>query len=123
MPLNDREIKEAALVGLRYKRTEIEEQISRLERELQGATSAPARKKRKMSAAGRKRIADAARKRWAQYWADKEAASKPAKQASARGPQPAAKRKATARKKTAAKGTKKAASRKQATPPAPATPA
>ena len=73
MALSDREVKEAALIGLRHKRTVIEEQIQQLEAELGGraghkasgsASSAPAQK-RVLSPAARRRIAAAQRKRWA----------------------------------------------------------
>ena len=73
MALSDRELKEAALIGLRHKRTAIEEQIQQLAAELEGrsgrkgssaASSAPAQK-RVLSPAARRRIAAAQRKRWA----------------------------------------------------------
>jgi hypothetical protein len=73
MTLSDREVKEAALIGLRYRRTAIEEQIQQLEAELEGrsgrkgngaASSAPTQK-RVLSPAARRRIAAAQRKRWA----------------------------------------------------------
>jgi hypothetical protein len=76
MPLSN-EIKEAALVGLRHRRDELGAQIAELERELRGdQESEPApRKRRRMSAAGRKRIAEAQRKRWAALHAEQRAAA------------------------------------------------
>ena len=72
MTLSNREVKEAALIGLRHKRSAIEEQIQQLEAELDGrsgrkgsaASSAPTQK-RVLSPTGRRRIAAAQRKRWA----------------------------------------------------------
>jgi hypothetical protein len=94
-----REIKKAALIGMRYRRDEISDQIRELEQELGGRdgqgrdtnTGAPARKKRVLSAAARRRMAEAQRKRWA--------AVKTAQQT----PAPAKKRvtKAVAKKRTA----------------------
>ena len=79
MALTGREIKEAALIGFRHRRDEIGEQIRQLERELggrdgqgrDGTGSAPGRKKRVPSAASRKRMAEAQRKRWAAARAEK----------------------------------------------------
>ena len=79
MALSNQELKKAALIGLHHRRDQVDEQIQQLERELRGAgesrraAAAPARrKKRVLSAAGRKRIADAQRKRWAATRAQKE---------------------------------------------------
>jgi hypothetical protein len=77
MPLSN-EIKQAALVGLRYRRDELGAQIAGLERELGGSLDgqpAPRKKRRRMSAAGRKRIAEAQRKRWAAVRAQQEVAA------------------------------------------------
>jgi hypothetical protein len=91
-----REIKEAALIGMRYRRDEISDQIRELEQELggrdgQGADAILGRKKRVFSAASRKRMAEAQRKRWAAVKAAQET------------PAPAKKRvtKAVANKRTA----------------------
>lgn len=73
MALSDREVKEAALIGLRHKRTAIEEQIQQLEAQLggkagrkgSGAASSEPAQKRVLSPAARKRIAAAQHKRWA----------------------------------------------------------
>jgi hypothetical protein len=62
-----REILQAALEGLEQHRQRINQQIDHLKGLIGGKSSAvkPARKRRRMSAEGRKRIAEAARRRWA----------------------------------------------------------
>ena len=69
MPFNNDDLKRAALAGARHERDRLDQLITQLERELGGRAtrdgSAPSRKRHNMSAAGRKRIAEAARKRWA----------------------------------------------------------
>jgi hypothetical protein len=72
MPIHDRELKQAALVGLHHERQRMDELIARLERELEGgvikATRSepePTRRKRRLSAAGRARIVAVLKKRWA----------------------------------------------------------
>jgi len=71
MPKPDLSLLEAALVGYRQRRAEIAAKIAELEQRLGSDASgslseAPARrKKRRISAAGRRRIAEAQRKRWA----------------------------------------------------------
>ena len=73
-----RELLEAALEGLERKRETLESQIADVRRMLGGrpgvsdstrakVSAAPVRRRRRMSAAGRKRIAEAQRKRWAAY--------------------------------------------------------
>ena len=76
----DHSLLEMALVGYRAKRDEVVRRMADIERQL-GAASAPVavrtgeeKPKRKMSAAGRRAIADAQRKRWA---ASKKAAESP----------------------------------------------
>jgi hypothetical protein len=81
--LSDPEILQAALEGLKAQRTKLETQISAIEAALGGsrrgrpansvktASSAP-RAKRTMSAAARKRIAEAQRERWARYRKEKQ---------------------------------------------------
>jgi hypothetical protein len=74
-PLLDEIVLNAALMALDKKRAEIEEQIAEVRRQLRanGAgerspmSAAPARKKRVLSAAARKRIGEATRRRWAAY--------------------------------------------------------
>jgi hypothetical protein len=73
-PLLDEIVLNAALMALDKKRAEIEEQIAEVKRQLRanGAgertmSAAPARKKRVLSAAARKRIGEATRRRWAAY--------------------------------------------------------
>ena len=66
-------ILEAALVGYRYKIKELEERIATLRGKSDGARRQPTesqaqpvtKKKRSVSAAGRKRMVEAQRKRWA----------------------------------------------------------
>lgn len=71
--LLDRETLEAALVGLQLQRDEIENKMSDLRRQIGGRNgtrplgSTPVVKRRGMSAAARKRIVAAQRKRWADY--------------------------------------------------------
>ncbi len=101
----DQTLLEAALVGLQQKRSEIEERISELKRQIgHGGTSpgaaqqdsgAPARKRPRLSAAARARIAAAQRKRWA--------ALKSAQKQAAPQRKAAAKKKATRRKPAAKK--------------------
>lgn len=68
MPLLDRQTLQMALVAYEIERTKLQNRIAEIQALLDGATSdaaKPARKKRRMSAAARKRIGDATRKRWA----------------------------------------------------------
>ena len=102
MAVSSRELKEAAIIGLRYRRDEISEQIRELERELGGrdgegrdtTASTPARKKRVMSAAARKRIAEAQRKRWAAARAENKPPARKKTGAAKRRPRARAKREA-----------------------------
>jgi peptidoglycan hydrolase CwlO-like protein len=90
------EILAAALVGLEAQRARLDAQIGELKRmmgagrrEPAAATEAPKRR-RKLSAAGRKRIVEATRKRWAEYHRKKaEEAKKPARKSAAKGPKKA----------------------------------
>lgn len=75
MPL-DATTLQMALIGYKAEREKIEQKIAELEQQLGGRTArtvnpvAATTKKRRprhMSAAARKRIADAQRKRWAEY--------------------------------------------------------
>ncbi|MGA2268134.1 MAG: hypothetical protein ABSH44_06645 [Bryobacteraceae bacterium] len=115
----DRSLLEAALVGYQHQRDHIDAKMGEIRRQLgtgPGPASAREPKKRVISAAGRRRIAAAQRKRWA--------AQKSAKQALA----PAKKRKMSAagrkhiaaatRKRWAAYRAQKAAARRAATEPA-----
>src|SRR5690349_20034063 len=71
MPTLTREIIEAAILGFEQQKTKIDNQIAELRAMLPGSsvaakTTAEAKKtKRTMSAAGRRAIAEAQRKRWA----------------------------------------------------------
>src|SRR2546425_1176014 len=88
LSMTDAEILDAALIGLGRQRSEIEEKMAELRQRLDGGAvrpkhssdgvdSAPAAKKRTMSAAARRRIAAAQRKRWAEL-KKAQAAPKPA---------------------------------------------
>ena len=80
----DRSTLEAALVGLEYQRQQITEKMNAIRGELGGrpgakassgavpSATAIAPKKRHMSAAARKRIAEAQKARWAAFHALKE---------------------------------------------------
>lgn len=67
----DSEILQAALVGLEHRRAQIDQKIAQVHELLgegasgQASPVAPTPQKRKMSAAGRQRIAEGQRKRWA----------------------------------------------------------
>jgi hypothetical protein len=74
MKTNDQALLEAALIGYQHQLDQIEAKMTDLRRELGGKSPAAAPKsasgpgkKRQMSAAARKRIATAQRKRWAEY--------------------------------------------------------
>lgn len=79
----DRSLLEAVLNGLEAKKARIDEHITAVRSQLgvrgpgrppKSATPPPARKERHMSAAGRKAIADAARRRWAAVRTSKDVA-------------------------------------------------
>jgi cell division septum initiation protein DivIVA len=79
--MNDQQLLEAALEGLLAQKQRIEDQISQVQSRLTGrtpraartstaapaASASPASRKRTMSAAARKRIAEAQKKRWAEF--------------------------------------------------------
>src|SRR5207249_701856 len=87
--MTDAEILEAALIGLERRRSELEEKMAELRQRIDGRTgqaahssagvdsAAPTAKKRTRSAAVRRRMAEAQRKRWAEL-KKAEAAPKPA---------------------------------------------
>jgi hypothetical protein len=95
----DNNILAAAIEGFEAQKMRLDAQIAEIRQLLTGggaepaATPAPGRKRRKMSAAGRKRIAEAQRKRWAEAkkqsgaapQAAKPAAQKPKRKLSAAG--------------------------------------
>ena len=92
MPRLNRTLIEAAILGFETRKSQIDTQIGELRSMLNGsgptvtaASEVPARKRRRMSAAARKRIAEATRARWARFRAE---ANKPA-------PAPKPKRKLT----------------------------
>jgi len=106
------EIITAAIAGFQAQKSAIDVQIAELRGMLTGgktesaASAAPSRGKRRLSAAGRKAIGDAARRRWAAVNAAKAGAAEPA---------PASKRgRKRATKKKAAKKAAKAASQSEA---------
>src|SRR5262249_31059734 len=78
--ISETSILETALIGLQYQLTEVDTKIADIRRQLgiraprvtsDGKQPKPARKRRRMSAAARKRIGEATRKRWAKYRANK----------------------------------------------------
>lgn len=82
MPIHDRTLLEAALVGYQHQADQLAEKIADIKRQIGGKTSSAAPKaasaagapvkKRTMSAAARKRIAAAQKKRWAEYHRQRE---------------------------------------------------
>jgi hypothetical protein len=76
----DNEILESAIEGFEAQKKRIDVRIAEIRQRLTGGSAEPAagaepgRKRRKVSAAGRKRMAEAQRKRWA---AKKQAGAKP----------------------------------------------
>ena len=79
MKTNDHALLEAALIGYQHQAEQIAEKMADIRRQLGGKppTAAPKApgapgKKRQMSAAARKRIAAAQKKRWAEYHRLKE---------------------------------------------------
>jgi hypothetical protein len=75
----------AAIEGFEAQKKRIDAQVAELRQLMTGGnsepttTASPARKRRKMSAAARKRIGDAQRKRWATEKKESGTAAKPAK--------------------------------------------
>lgn len=86
-PKQDIQLLEAALIGYQHQRDELEQKIADLQRQIGGhpvsrdGAQRGTRMKRQLSAAARQRIAQAQKKRWAAYKAQrgKTAASKPKK--------------------------------------------
>ena len=88
--INDRDILEAALVGFEHQRNRIDESIREIQSQLgvRHSTRAvvssngmnPAPGKRRMSAAARRRIGEATRRRWMLFRQQKANAGKPAEQ-------------------------------------------
>jgi hypothetical protein len=78
MNTNQQTLLEAALIGYQHQAEQIAEKIAEIRRQLGGKPSAAPKaaaghgKKRSMSAAARKRIAAAQKKRWAEYHKQKE---------------------------------------------------
>ena len=77
----DRSTLEAALIGLQLQRDEIEAKMAELRRQVAGrdgtrhtGSSSPVRKRHRMSAEARKRIAAAQKIRWAEYRKKQKAA-------------------------------------------------
>ena len=98
----DNEILAAAIEGFEAQKKHIDTQIAEIRQKLGGgsaepaATPEPGRKRRKMSAAGRKRIAEAQRKRWA---ASRKGSAAPAKAAKPEAQKPKRKLSAAGRKR------------------------
>ena len=105
------EIIAAAIAGFEAQKAKIDAQVAELRETLKGGRTetavppAPAKRKRKLSAAGRRAIAAAARKRWAAVKAAKVAE-----------PQPSAAKKSAGKKAAAKKAPKKTAAKKPAAP-------
>src|SRR5580658_10863281 len=96
LPKQDTELLEAALIGFQHKRDQVEQKIADLRSQIGGhpatgpapaaaASGASAPKKHTMSAAARKRIALAQKKRWAAYKAEHGAPVKAKRVLSAAG--------------------------------------
>ena len=82
MSTNDHALLEAALIGYQHQAAQLAEKIAEIRRQLGGKTPSAApkaaatpTKRRTMSAAARKRIAAAQKKRWAEYHRNKEGKS------------------------------------------------
>ena len=117
----DPSILEAALVGYRAELQKIQEKMSAIRKQLGGRVNitapAPAvsdgfRPKRQMSAVGKRRIAEAQKKRWRKFHAKQKAATVTAKKAAPKrklSPATRAKLAANLAKARAAKAAKKAA--------------
>ena len=99
--VSDNSILEAALVGLQHQHSELIQKIAEIHRRLgiraprtSSTSTSPVAAPRKghMSAAARKRIGEATRKRWAAYRAQKAAAKKPAAKKASAKKEPAAKK-------------------------------
>ena len=71
--MTDHEILEAALGGLIMQRDRLNEQIARVQALLGGKAATPISGKRPVSAAARKRMAEAQTRRWARYRKEKAA--------------------------------------------------
>jgi hypothetical protein len=85
--LND-EILNAALIGFEKQKADVSARIAELQQMLRGSDGAPAakpavpaQKRRKLSAAGRKAISEAAKRRWALKRADAAKPQRAAKKA------------------------------------------
>jgi hypothetical protein len=99
----DNEILAAAIEGFEAQKKHIDTQIAEIRQKLGGGAAEPSvaapqagRKRRKMSAAGRKRIAEAQRKRWA---ASRKESVAPAKAAKAEAKKPKRRLSAAGRKR------------------------
>lgn len=116
MGTNDSELLAAALVGYEHERVEIIEMIAAIQRQLGGRATrgaelstngaAPARK-RTMSTAARKRIAEAQRKRWVAYRKGEEPAAAPKKTAAVEKPAAGPRRMSPAARQRISEATKK----------------
>jgi hypothetical protein len=117
------EIITAAIDGYEFQKTRIDAKIAELRAMLSGGPTEPAttpapakRKRRKMSAAGRKAISEATKKRWAAFHAAQQASEQPAlKKAARKSAKKTARKKAAVKKAVTKKGAvKKMAAKKSA---------
>jgi hypothetical protein len=115
------EIITAAILGFEQQKRQIDTKIGELRAMLPGgpATSAAPeptkRKRRKMSAAGRKAISEATKKRWAAFHAAQQASEQPApKKAVRKSAKKTARKKAAVKKAAPKKATAKKAAKKTA---------
>src|ERR1035441_8629224 len=119
------EIITAAILGFEQQKRQIDTKIGELRAMLPGgpATSAAPkpskRKRRKMSAAGRKAISDATKKRWAAFHSAQQASEQPAPKKAARknGKKPPRKKVAVKKAVTKKVAMKKSAAKKTAPAP------
>jgi hypothetical protein len=117
----------AAIVGFEHQKLHIDTKIAELRAMLPGspveaATPEPTkRKRRKISAAGRKAISEATKKRWAAFHAAQQSAEQPAlKKAAKRTARKTARNRAAVKKAVTKKvPVKKSAAKKTATTPTP----
>ena len=121
------EIITAAIQGFEFQKTSIDGKIAELKALLPGGSAETAtlvptkRKRRKMSAAGRKAISEATNKRWAAFHAAKQASEQPApKKAARKSAKKTARKKAAVKKSVTNKlAVKKSAAKKTAPAAAP----
>lgn len=123
------EIINAAILGFEQQKRQIDTKIAELRAMLPGGTTQTAatpeptkRKRRKMSAAGRKAISEATKRRWAAFHAAQQASEQPApKKAARKSAKKTASKKAAVKQAVTKKvAVKKSAAKKTATAATPA---